>query len=270
MKTNISKENNFLLTNLENYKKDLEYDLSEITNKYAQLIIEYTHFIYENIKIKNKSFSKFIIIRGLDTITHVFTYILYFTKNLEVTYYHCQKSFYFYIEFVGQITEEDKIFLQLTTRDATMYVYKKTIFDINNEFKKQNANNSKEIRDKIEIIDIYIKLFQTYLLKLIQVDTIEIEKMSHIINLTDKLNKLNKLVDKTKINSLEVLTETLFYKIEDVDTFFEINHLIVTQFLKNPDIIEKAKNNIILDIFDEKLLESDNKKFVEWLLSITK
>jgi hypothetical protein len=263
MKTTISKDNNFSLTNSENYKKDLEYDLSEITNKYAQLIIEYTNFIYENIKIKNKSFAKFIIIRGLDTITHVFNYILYFTKNLEVTYYHCQKSFYFYIEFVGQITEEDKIFLQLTSRDATMYVYKKTIFDINNELKKQNANNSKEIRDKIEITLKYIKLYQTYLLKLIQVDNIEIEKMTHIVSLTEKLNKLT---DKSKINILENITEQLFYKIEDNDKFFEISHLIVKHFLKNPDIIEKSKNKIILDIFDEKLLES-NEKFVNWLLT---
>jgi hypothetical protein len=264
MKKTISiKDNNFSLTNSENYKKNLDYDLSEITNKYAQLIIEYTNFIHENIKIKNKSFAKFIIIRGLDTITHVFNYILYFTKNLEVTYYHCQKSFYFYIEFVGQITEEDKIFLQLTTRDATMYVYKKTIFDINNELKKQNINNSKEIRDKIEIIDSYIKLYQSYLLKIIQVDTIEIEKMSHIVSLTDKLNKL---VDKSKITILENITEQLFYKIEDIDTFFEINHLIVKHFLKNPNILEKTKNKIMLESFDEKIQES-NKKFVEWLLS---
>jgi len=224
MKT-ISKENNFSLMNSENYKKDLDYDLSEITNKYAQLIIEYTNFIYENIKIKNINFFKFIVTRGLDTITHVFNYILYFTKNLEVTYYHCQKSFYFYIEFVGQITEDDKRFLQLTTRDATMYVYKKTIFDIN----KQNANNSKELRDKMEIVVSYIKLFQTYLLKLMYTDSMELEKMSHIVSLT---NSLSILINKSKITILENITEQLYYKIEDTDKFFEINHLLVKHFLK--------------------------------------
>jgi hypothetical protein len=260
MKTLINKKDyNFLLTNPENYKKELDYDLSEVTNKYAQLINEYIHFIYENIKIKNKSFVKFIIIRGLDTITHVFNYILYFTKNLDVTYYHCQKSFYFYIEFVGQIMEEDKIFLQLTTRDATMYVYKKTIFDIN----IKNDNCTKEFREKIDIIHSYIKLYQTYILKLIHVDNFEIEKMSHITSLTDKLNKL---VDKSKITILENITEHLFYKIEDMDTFFEINHIIVKHFLKNHIEIEKAKDKINLDIFDEKILES-SEKFVEWFLA---
>lgn len=262
MKTPITKKNDFSLMNSENYKKDLEYDLSEIINKYAQLIIEYTKFINENIKVKNKSFTKFIIIRGQDTITHIFNYILYFTKNLEVTYYHCQKSFYFYIEFVGQITEEDKNFLQLTTRDATTYVYKKTIFDINNEFKKKNQNNTKEFREKIEIVCNYIKLFQTYLLKIFQIENIEIDKISHVVNLTDKLVLLK---NKSKISILENITDKLFYKIENIDKFFEINHLIVKHFLKNTEILDKAKDKIILDIFDEKLLES-NEKFVKWFL----
>jgi len=262
MKTNPSKENNFSLMNSENYKKNLEYDLTEISDKYAKLIIEYTKFIIENIKIKNKSFAKFIIIRGLDTITHVFNYILYFTKNLEVTYYHCQKSFYFYIEFVGQITEEDKMFLQLTTRDATTYVYKKTIYDINSELKKKNENVTKEFREKIDIVNSYIKLFQTYLLKIVDADNIEIKNISYVANLTDKLILLKK---KSKISILDGLTEQLYYKIEDIDKFFEINHLIVKYFLKNPDIIEKSKDKINLDIFDEKIIES-NEKFVEWFL----
>ena len=264
MKTNIvTKDNNFSLTNSENYKKDLEDDLYEIINKYVQLIIEYIKFIYENIKVKNKSFSKFIIIRGLDTITHVFNYILYITKNIEVTYYHCQKSFYFYIEFVGQITEDDKMFLQLTTRDATTYVYKKTIFDINNELRRLNDNSTKEFKEKIEIIKNHINLFQTYLLKIIQVDNIEIEKMDYIINLK---NKLNNSENKSKISILENIIEKLFYKIEDVERFFKINDLIIKIYLKNPDFLEKTKDKMISELFDEKILEP-NEKFIKWFTS---
>ena len=163
--------------------------------------------------MKNKSFSTFITIRGLDTITNVFNYILYHTKNLDLTYYHCQKSFYFYIEFVGQITEDDKMFLQLTTRDATIYVYKKTIFEINNEYKKINENTSKEFREKIDIIQSYIKLYQTYLLKIIQTNNSEniIHNIEYLVKLSDKLTNLSK---KTKIKSLEKITEIIYYKLE--------------------------------------------------------
>lgn len=264
MKTNTSKEPNFSLFHSENYKKDFDCDLSKIVNKYAQLIIEYSKFIQDNIKVKNKSFSKFIIIRGLDTITNVFHYILYFTKNLDLTYYHCQKSFYFYIEFVGQITEDDKMFLQLTTRDATNYVYKKTIYDLNNELKKLNENNTKEFREKIEIISNYINLYQTYLLKIIQTDIHSIPtNIEHLIHFIEKLNNFTK---KSKIQDLTKIVEKLYYKIENIEKFFEINELIIKQFLKNPYIINNSEHKFNVELFDEKLMECSSSKFVSWLL----
>ena len=145
MKSAIShKDNNYSLNNIENYRKTLDCGIGEVTKIYGDLLIEYSHFISENIKVKNSSFSRFIIIRGLDTITNVFLHILNATKNIDLTYFHCQKSFYFYVEFVGQISDDEKTFLQLTSRDATTYVYKKTVFDINNEFKKQKKQQMKD------------------------------------------------------------------------------------------------------------------------------
>jgi len=262
----VNKDANFSLLNFENYYKDFNSDLSKIINKYAQLIIEYSNFIKDNIKVKNKSFVTFIIIRGLDTITNVFNYILYVTKNLDLTYYHCQKSFYFYIEFVGQITEDDNMFLQLTTRDATTYVYKKTIFDINNEVKKINNNTSNEFKEKMNIIQSYINLYQTYLLKIIQTNNNPesiTNNIEHLVKLTDKLTIFTK---KQKIISLEALTERLYYKIENIEKFFDINHVLVKHFLKNPDIIYKSTNKLNSELFDEKIEES-SEKFVSWLLS---
>ena len=157
MKSAIShKDNNYSLNNIENYRKTLDCSLGEVTKIYGDLLIEYSNFISENIKVKNSSFSRFIIIRGLDTITNVFLHILNATKNIELTYFHCQKSFYFYVEFVGQISDEEKSFLQLTSRDATTYVYKKTVFDINNEFKNQNELDTHELRVKMDIIKSYV------------------------------------------------------------------------------------------------------------------
>ena len=136
MKTLANKEVNYSLHNNENFKKELEPEISDITKKLSELFIDYFKFIIENIKFKKSNFSRFIITRGLDTIINVFNHILFYTKNLDVTYFHCQKAFYFYVEFIGQISEDEKMFLQLSSRDATTYVYKKTIFEINNETKK--------------------------------------------------------------------------------------------------------------------------------------
>ena len=138
MKSMANKEVNYSLHNSENYKKELECELNDVVNKLSELLIEYFKFITDKLTLKKSKFSRFIITRGLDTITNVFNCILFYTKNLELTYFHSQRAFYFYVEFVGQISEDEKMFLQLSSRDATTYVYKKTVFEINNEEKNNN------------------------------------------------------------------------------------------------------------------------------------
>ena len=60
-----------------------------------------------------------------------------YTKNLDLTVYHCKKAYLFYVEFIGQIGDDNNSYLQLNSKDATLFVYKKTIFEINNEYRKQ-------------------------------------------------------------------------------------------------------------------------------------
>jgi hypothetical protein len=262
MKSAIShKDNNYSLNNIENYRKTLDCSLGEVTKIYGDLLIEYSNFISENIKVKNSSFSRFIIIRGLDTITNVFLHILNATKNIELTYFHCQKSFYFYVEFVGQISDEEKSFLQLTSRDATTYVYKKTVFDINNEFKNQNELDTHELRVKMDIIKSYVNLYQTYLLKTIKSEKLNIKDLDCVIKIYDKLNNLH---NKSSIVILENITEKLFYKIEDLNKFYELCSLIVKKFVKNQEILKNANKKLYSDEFNDKLLESSDK-FVSWL-----
>ena len=160
IKTSIlNKDIAYSLHNIENFKKNIEPSINEVVYTYYHLIVEYFKFITENIKIRNKPLTQFIITRGLDTITHVFLNLIYFTKNIDLTYFHSQKSFYFYVEFVGQISEEEKMFLQLSSRDAATYVYKKTIFEINNECKKNIVAMSEETKHKLDLISIYINIY---------------------------------------------------------------------------------------------------------------
>jgi hypothetical protein len=264
MKSSTSnKENNYSLNIIENYKKDLEYSITEVIRKYTELIVEYFKFIMENIKITNKNFSKFIIIRGLDTITNVFLNLLYYTKNLDLTYFHCQKSFYFYVEFVGQISDDEKMFLQLTSRDATTYVYKKTIFDINSELKKINEVITPSFREKLDSIHKYINIYQTYLLKIIQTKQIDTTNINYLSNLADKLNNME---NKTKLQNFENIIEKLYHKIDDVILFFEINQLLVKKFVKKPEIIHNAEKKINYEEFEDKLKDSQ-EKFISWLIS---
>jgi hypothetical protein len=258
-----NKDNNYSLQNVENYKKEFNCNVSEIVEKYSELIIEYFKFIMENIKIKNSKLSKFIIMRGLDTITNVFLNILYFTKNIDLAYFHSQKSYYFYVEFVGQISDDEKMFLQLTSRDATTYVYKKTVFDINNEFKKQYENVSIEFKEKMNIIKSYINLYQIYLVKIIQSENIDV---SYLLNLNKLCEKINNLTNKSNIFILENITDKFYDKNLNIDKFFEINSLLVKKFLKNQEIIKNAGKKFDLEEFNDKLFLESSDKFITWFL----
>jgi hypothetical protein len=258
----INKENNYSLLSSENYKKTLDCDVVEATKKYSQLILDYYKFIVENLKITNEGFSKFIIIRGLDTITNVFLHILYFTKNINLTYFHCQKSFYFYVEFVGQISDVEKTFLQLTSRDATTYVYKKTIFEIKNDFKKP-AENDEELKSKLDLIHSNINMNQSYILKIIKSSKVEPAMIDCLPKLTEKLSAIQ---NKSNTIALEKITDILFYKIENVSAFFEINNLLLKKISKANGLLHNAEKKCDSLEIDTKLADTPDR-VVNWLLA---
>jgi hypothetical protein len=262
-----SKDYNYSLHNIENYKKELNSPINEIVKKYLNLLVEYYKFIIENIKIKNKQFTHFIIMRGLDTITNVFLILLLYTKNVDLTYFHCQKSFYFYVEFVGQISEDEKMFLQLTSRDASTYVYKKTIFEINSEFKKMNDDMNAITRDKFEIINFYTSLCKNYLLKVIEkADFNKNEELLNLIEETlDKLNSTQIKIEKLKI--FELVSDKLLVSIENVESFFEANQHLVKKFVKNNNILNNCEKKILSEDFVNKINNEPYDKFINWLLS---
>jgi hypothetical protein len=154
--------NSFSLSNTEHFNNTLETTFYEILNKYTNLINEYTKFISENFSNKNKTYSKFILIRGLDTITNVFNHVFFYTKNIDISYFHSQKAYYFYMEFIEQISNDNNTFLQLSSRDATLYVYKKTIFEINIEYKKkiELSFQQEEEKQKHFLLNKYIKIYK--------------------------------------------------------------------------------------------------------------
>jgi hypothetical protein len=263
MKTLSNKEINYSLHNNENFKKELDNEISDVIDKISQLLTDYFKFIIENIKLKKTNFSRFIITRGLDTIINVFNHILFYTKNLDVTYFHCQKAFYFYVEFVGQISEDEKMFLQLSSRDATTYVYKKTIYEISNELKKNNEQISDYTRLKLNIINSYIDIYKTILLKLINNDFTNIEKQNIVVKIYKKLNSLS---NKSKIIILNELIEKLYYDISDVDYFFDVCNLLTKKIAKNDEYSNKFSNKFISEEFKVKIKETPDK-FVTWFMN---
>jgi hypothetical protein len=266
-------ENNYSLKNLENFNETLDIDTNKIIQRYSELIIQYFKFIIENknIKTKNINLFGFIFTRGLETITNVFCYLLYYTKNIDITYFHSQKSFYFYVEFMGQISDDDNIFLQLSSRDASVYVYKKTIFEINLESKeilnKKSCEN--KLNSKLNEVNLYINLYKTFLYKIIQNSSFNNKYIDILQNIYNKLNLYNKTNNcNITTKQLDDLVDKLFYKIENINIFFEICLKLINKINKQPFecIINKCSNKLLSDEFNLHLNEY-NDKFLNWFFN---
>jgi hypothetical protein len=239
-----NEETKHSLTNPDNYMKSIDCNISVVIEKYFNLIIDYYNNIYSVVHLKNQKYSKYIIIRGLDTLTNVFLNILSSTKNAELTYFHCQKAFYFYIEFIDQISDDEKTFLQLTSRDATTYVYKKTIFEICQEHRKQNDS---EHNEKCKKIGHFINTLQLYLLKIINSNTVE----DSLELFKTASNKVISSSNKLDASNLEDITEKIYNKIEDVQSFLNVSLYIVKKISRSSNSSSEFIKNI------EKKLESD-------------
>jgi hypothetical protein len=236
MKKNINnKEKDYSLDNFDNYNESFDYKIDQVIEKYISLSNEFLKFILEKTTFKTGSYAKFIIIRGYETITNVFNIILYYTKNLDLTFYHCQKAYYYYIEFIEQIYNEQNLFLQLNSRDAITYVYKKTIFELKHDVKK-NMNPCTDLvtKNKIESIDEYIKIFKNifdFLLEPIQLNDdliINIEIINKfkiccqkILLKCDQSNKVNKI--KKLYNTIESINYSFLNdnKVNHGETFVD-------------------------------------------------
>ena len=268
---NLSDYSHYLLHNSSNYKPSIKNSASEILNKIVEVILEYMCFISEKVTKKNKKYNKFIFERGLKTLIHVFSNIFYYTKNLELSFYHTQKAYYFYIEFIEQISDDNITFLQLSSKDAILFVYKKTIFELNNECKKNTKEQSLEEKNILKTVNLYINMYKGMVLYIMNHNN---EHKKDYLNTSCNLIKnISETLNKNKMNyeQIDCLYEftTLLYntKIEIVDFF----HLL-DEFIKNINLKKKIDENIIkYKFYDVKINDFINNnelnKIVEHIFS---
>ena len=197
MKQGTSEYSQYLLYNVDNYRSVIQNTQYEILTKFTEVLIEYMRLIAEKINIKNKQYYIFIFERGIETLIHIFSIIFYYTKNLELTFYHSQKAYYFYIEFIEQISDDNITFLQLSSRDALMFVYKKTIFEINNDHKKSNIYLTDEERKSISYTDSNIPIYKKIVSVILYHKDFKYEnKLEYINSYCDKIQRLAVILNR--------------------------------------------------------------------------
>ena len=107
---------------LENYKETFDYTKKdEVIKCYIGIVKEYLKLCGNNLVIQDNGYYLFILKRGLQTITHCFKMLFMYSKNLDIVEQNCNKGICYYVEFMGQIGEDSNSYLQLNSKDATLF-----------------------------------------------------------------------------------------------------------------------------------------------------
>lgn len=274
-KITFSEYSHYILYNTSNYKSSIEKSVLEILNKFIEVIVEYIHIILEKRTIKNEIYNDFIFERGFDTLKHVFLIIFYYTKNLDLTFYHTQKAYYFYIEFIEQITDDNVVtFLRLGSRDAIMFVYKRTIFELNNEFKKDMEEPNSSEKNILKTIDTFIPIYKDIVLYVMKYYDANNDNKKNINIFYHSIKNINEILCKSKNNNqiecLHIFITLLHDKKMETIEYFKL----LDNFIKN--LINKKKNNekdIKVKMYDPEtsnfINNNESNKIVNYIFDIS-
>jgi hypothetical protein len=187
-----AEEKIFLLSVENNYNSNLNCGYDDIIKSFCNLINFYISYSIENMNIKDKG----IFFKGIMVVQNIFRIILLYTKNLELAVYNTQQSIYYYIEYISQITDkEDNIFFNLSIKDAVIYVYTRTIYEIKKNYVKKGTEVKKctKLFNKLIICtNNYTNLMKGISESLFSMDPNEVLML---------LNTLHPLFSKNKFNN---------------------------------------------------------------------
>tara|TARA_Y100000591_G_scaffold126524_1_gene108384 strand:- start:4793 stop:5569 length:777 start_codon:yes stop_codon:yes gene_type:complete len=224
-----------------------------IFQKYVVIIQNYFKHCHDNIYIQNQEYKNYIIKQGISCINHVFNFLLIYTKNLKLVCSNAEKAYIYFIEFIGQISEDNHSFLQLNSKDATLFVYKKTIFEINNDTRK-NYIPDDNLNNICNILEVLMNIHNSIIEKLInKVDLINLIKLTE----TD----LQKIMSKIIKHSIECNSLThskyilLFLNYYTGDYPIEHLEIFIRKLKKNPNIV---LNNLEKELIDSNIGRSNN------------
>ena len=170
---------------------------------------------------------------AINSIHRVFEYVLIKTKNIEKAFYYAQKTYFYYIEYMEQI-HRSNLQNTLNQTDAVLFIYKKTIFEI------QTGKDSK-IFDTItnimtledEITDLNNKEYQEWLLKLSKLVNIFFYWENSNIDFNERIVLSNCLLKKylIEIDNIDNIYNLEFLQ-QKMEITYENYHTLLIEYLE--------------------------------------
>ena len=217
--------NNFFISNKEFIYK--------FVIKYITLINDFLNYSINNQNIDNINFFKNYIYHGLNSLTHIFKITLLRSGSIDYTYEITQKAFIDYNEFIIQINDVDLSHINLTTTDAIVFIYKRSIFkDI------EQIKNNLQIHNIMNILNEFILIHNQLLIYYI-----------------DNITKYN--------NNFDIFTKYIYIFTESSLSINGINNINNINNILTFCIYNKVEFCTIIDVLIKSIITLNNK-FIDY------
>jgi len=273
-----SKNKNINLLDVGNYKKELNSEtFHKCVNLYINIGNHCVKYLLSNLKTTNKKYLNFIIKRGLTTLEHVHNLLFIYTKNENLVSHHLEKAYLYYVEFVSQIGEDTNQFIKLNSKDATLFVYKKTIYDINTDYKKDMRLTANDMKFA-NMMKNFTEIYNDVIFNMITLMN------NNLVTNVDKLKKYmeyNKKFEKIILNIYDIFLNSdhaNFIKImnEFMDDLIKMGTTI-SEYIKYLLLLTNKynKKKVAYEDFRKKLYDPKKilvykktpLKYINWLMS---
>lgn len=266
------------LLDIGNYIKELNSDIfHRSVNIYINIGNHCVKYLLSNLKTTNKKYLNFIINRGLTTLEHVHNLLFIYTKNDKLLSHHLEKAYLYYVEFVSQIGEDTNQFIKLNSKDATLFVYKKTIYDINTEHKKNMRLTANDMKFT-NMMKNFTEIYNDVIFNMITLMN------KNLITNVDKLNKYmeyNKKFEKIILNIYDIFLNNDYKNfIKIMNDFIEDlmkMDITTSEYIKYLLLLTNKynKKKVTYDNFKKKLYNPKKNeiykktplKYINWLIS---
>ena len=262
--------------NIDKVEEDLNKEPLVIIKKYNYLLSEYFNNSINVFNLKNENYNKFILNKGIETISHVFNNVYLFTEHEELTYKLTEKAFYYYVEFIQQIYNEKNTYLDLSIKEAILFVYKKTLVDLNEVNKKEKNTTNIELIKMLTTLTnshLYYNVLDENLILNVNSDKInnffkELDNIYDdliIVYLHDKKNFKDKII---LINEIIIYFQKCrIYNSELIkDIIKNINSIFNKYYINDELNINNLLNNIYNNDFKMNIININKKEIINNLL----
>jgi hypothetical protein len=264
-----------------------------IIDKYFLLLNEFFTLVIKSSVIKEMNYPSICISIGINSIHRVFEFILLKTQSLENAYYYSQKTYYYYLEYMEQLYQSNMT-LNLNHMDAVLFVYKKTIFNDDNQDESNSIANMMSLQNNtIQFDEIELKHLFMRLLKISNIIfhwtnmsiTFENRKQiyeNHFYHFSNFLINNNLVISSKKIDRfdlvlsyLEIIQQKIKMDFSKYDSLLRELSANMSKMKKTKNVFldESEKNELFLikfyveeSVFFEKFETGDMEEFIKWLV----